>query len=380
MFGDEKRYLIVLGILWLVMQIVVYSYFARFTSIDTIFYLEAAENLLNGEMLSDRSWFYVSYAGLLSMIQWLGMDVEYVILIQLLCSLFAAYSIFILARQINDNSFAGFIAALLYVLWIKIHQWNFMIYTDSLFCSMTIMVFATIYNSRKRLNWLILFLLIAFTIFIRPNGIGLGIAVLLYLIERYWQKRQINRFLKIGIVTGCFFFLFVVVNVLLEDYVDEFFASYLSAEIIYPKIQLLINSQPDIILPKDNWPPLIRLIFFAISNPIYFGKLFFLKAVLFLANVKPYYSWEHNLLIAFILYPIYFYAIRGLALLEDKPTRSFVIVFIVLQIGIVSLTSENWDGRFLIPVLPFVFLAASGTLEVKLRKFYHGLSSQFQNL
>jgi hypothetical protein len=66
---------------------------------------------------------------------------------------------------------------------------------------------------------------------------------------------------------------------------------------------------------------------------------------------------------------MYFLAIKGFRLMNNHELKIFIGTFLGLQILMVSLTSENWDGRFLLPVLPVVFILSSfgisGYLNIK---------------
>jgi hypothetical protein len=88
-------------------------------------------------------------------------------------------------------------------------------------------------------------------------------------------------------------------------------------------------------------------------------KITTVKALLFLAHVKPYYSFLHNAFIVCFLLPVYFFAIRGVRHILENKMRVLLFVFIGFQVVTVSLTSENWDGRFLLPVLPWVFIVSA---------------------
>ena len=51
-----------------------------------------------------------------------------------------------------------------------------------------------------------------------------------------------------------------------------------------------------------------------------------------------------------------------------KTLKPFFFTYILAQGFTVMLTTENWDGRFLIPVLPFVFILASMDISKFLSK------------
>jgi hypothetical protein len=145
--------------------------------------------------------------------------------------------------------------------------------------------------------------------------------------------------------------------------------SYAKGEIIYPNINFWIEKPESLLLPPDSMQPLASLIFFMAHNPAYFFKLSSVKMILYYGHVKPYFSWVHNTAIVLLLYPLYFLA--GWAAWRskiNKPVLLFLLSYIFLQGATVMLTAENWDGRFLVPVLPFVFVLSALGLDHLLKQ------------
>ncbi|MEP2277644.1 MAG: hypothetical protein ABJH98_19455 [Reichenbachiella sp.] len=363
-------YVIILLVLWAMVQTLIFHLYGIKSAVDTTFYLEDAALIRQGIWPTGRGLMYISYSMLLAVIQVIGLSVSWIILIQIAASLFATIAIFRLATDLYKNKYAGVFAVVFYLLWIKIHQWNFILYTDSLFASLTIISLTLFYFSKKRRDYIVASIVLLFAIFIRPNGVGLIIAMGGFLMVKFYfdEKRVLkNSFLGISVVL-----IAIVINHLFEAHIDSFLDSYAKAEVIYPGRQLFLSPPHDLVIPNGDSPALLQLAAFIIYNPVYFGKLFLLKALLFLANVKPYFSWVHNFIIIVVLYPIYYLAVLGYRRLNDRAVKTFVSLFIGLQIGIVGLTSENWDGRFLIPLLPLIFVLAAGELSVIAKKVFHG--------
>ncbi|WKN33376.1 hypothetical protein PZB74_08520 [Porifericola rhodea] len=163
---------------------------------------------------------------------------------------------------------------------------------------------------------------------------------------------------KFAIIIFAFVISLAVLHKMLVSY--ELVESYAKGEIIYPDVRLGISVPSNLIVPKNSLPPLVTLIQFVVFNPLYFIKITAIKVFLFLSNVKPYFSWLHNLLIIFILYPLYGFGIVGLRKYSyDKRILHFIVSYIIAQTITVGLTTENWDGRFLVPVLPFIFILSA---------------------
>lgn len=88
-----------------------------------------------------------------------------------------------------------------------------------------------------------------------------------------------------------------------------------------------------------------------------------------MGNVKPYFSILHNTLIVLVLYPLYYFAVKGfLQFPVDRKEHIFISTYFIAQALTVALSSENWDGRFLIPVLPFVFMLSAIGLTPLIKK------------
>ena len=100
---------------------------------------------------------------------------------------------------------------------------------------------------------------------------------------------------------------------------------------------------------------LIPILSMQVMRPMIFYKVFF-----FFGHIRPFYSQVHNLIIMLVLYPCYLFAILTLKKYPiEQSAKVFICTFILSQAAVVALYMEDWDGRFLLPVIPFVFLLAS---------------------
>lgn len=322
---------------------------------DSVMYHDNATALLNGVFLEGRDIWYISYSIFLAAASLLGGD--YVaVLFQVLTSGVALYFLYRATYKITGNEITSLLTCAFYLAWIKIHQWNFFIYTESLFTSMSIISFAALVLSRTPKQYAITFIIFLFTIFIRPTGIALIAGILVYGFAHAYHRIS-GRVWLTSIIIGLSFGI-LVLNFMMKDY--HFIESYRKAELIYPNISLGLQPPDDLIIPSGDTTPLINLITFIYSNPVYFLKITLLKLLLFLGNVKPYFSIVHNALIIGFLFPLYFFAIKGFQhFTSTRKEHYFIAGFVIMQCAIVSLTSENWDGRFLIPILPFVFILSA---------------------
>jgi hypothetical protein len=330
---------------------------------------------MQGILPEERGLWYSGASLFLALVFLFGGNLEAVVIIQILLSCASACFIYLSAKKITQNIGAGILASVLYIVWIPIHEWNTFIYTESLFTSFCILSFTALLFSRNRWHYALTAILFLYTFSIRPTGFSLVVAWAVYLIvliPRPWLKIII---IPIIVVLGVFIQL--IGNTMLQSYNPV--PAYIASEIIYPKITLGIEAPANLIVP-DAITPLQKVFSFALYNPIYFMKLFFIKVALFYGNIKPYYSLIHNLAIILFLYPLYYFACCSFSGIKGFQKEKFFMASFILANGtIVGLTTENWDGRFLVPVLPFIFVLASGPLFVCMGRMFRKKIKSMQN-
>jgi hypothetical protein len=344
--GSQRNSLIVIFIAWAAAQLLAFLFFGVAISTDSIAYIDGARNMLNGTLPAGYIAWYSSYCLLIAITMMIGAAPAYVVALQLMLSALATWSVYKITFYLSENRLSAFVAAILFATWPDLQQWNFLVYTDSPFTSMVLITVAAIIYRR---NYILVLALIIFTVFLRPPGVVFLAACLVFLRFR-------NRSLYL---LAALFLILLFANYVMKDYADDFLESYASATIIYPDESLGVESPANLYMPGSEYPPLLRPVLFALGNPLYFIKISSVKCFLFVGHVKPYFSVIHNTLIVVFLWPLYFLAVIGFRSTKPSALRSFIAVFMILQVVMVSITSENWDGRFLLPVLPWVFMLSS---------------------
>ena len=358
-----------LGALWASIQLALYRHFGPHTAIDSALYIANAQRLLQGEFRYDSNFWYSGYSAFLAVVWGLGGGVRQAVWLQIALSGGAALALWQAVHRLSGAPRTAYLAVLFYLLWFKIHQWNMILYTESLFTSCCIFSFALLVLARRRWQVGLAGLLIGYTALVRPSGYCFLLGVAAYGVVRL-RRTTLNPAAWWLLAGGVGVGLLLLLNKMLASYI--LVESYARAEIIYPGLTLGLQPPAALVLPAATLPPLVRLLAFVASNPLYFCKLAVIKLLLFISNVKPYFSWRHNLAITLVLWPLYYFAFRGgqKLLLRHAAATGFIVAFAGAQAITVALTTENWDGRFLIPVLPFVFtLAALGLRPGRLAAF-----------
>lgn len=326
---------------------------------DSDMYVSGAERMVQGEFPQGRDFLYSSYMLILAVVHSLGLKSEFVIYLHFLAAIVAIICIYRLTTRLVDNHLVAMIAPLLYILWFKFQQWNLIVYTDAMFSHMVVISIYALVVSEKIREKALAYLLVLFTSLLRPTGIGLLFAVSCYVFYNVLKSDGIKLHTKIIGVLMLFLTFIFLLNAVLSHFIDSFIESYKIAEIIYPGIPLFVDKPTSLVVPDLANPPLVRLLQFAVENPIFFVRISMIKGLLFLGHVKPYYSTLHNIFIAAFLCPAYFFAIKGYRSMGNGKLRLLISSFFAFQFLTVCFTSENWDGRFLLPVLPLIFVLTS---------------------
>lgn len=362
-FNSQRASLLCLGLLWLLVQLSCYLAYGIRVGADSAVYIDYAHRLLEGQWPEGRLLWYTSYISLLAGIFALGGHTGWVVVVQMSFSALAAFALWKAIKHLSADSLTAFLAVFLYIVWIKIHQWNIFIYTESVFTSLAILSFSVFFLSARAWQYTLAVLLIIITFFVRPSGFSFLAGWLVYaVVVLPWPGRVKWLFVLTAGVT-----VLLLLNFMLTDFVLA--ESYARGEIIYPGIQLGVDVPDNLGLPAEDKPPLWRLLLFIAYHPWYFAKLCLIKLSLFFANVKPYFSLLHNTLIVVLLYPLYALAVRGYRIMPGhRQEKYFVLGFIFSQGLTVMLTTVDWDGRFLVPILPFIFIFSAFGIRSLIKK------------
>jgi hypothetical protein len=145
--------------------------------------------------------------------------------------------------------------------------------------------------------------------------------------------------------------------------------TYQRGELIFRYQLWAVHQAAPLHMPPPGTGPAARVLYFALHNPVYLGRLMLGKLFVFVSYLKPHYSLAHRAIGVLVLWPSYWLA--GLATRRTtiwRPARVFLPAIFLLQAAIIMLTVDDWDVRFLAPVLAPVFVLASLALALRLAK------------
>jgi hypothetical protein len=181
-----------------------------------------------------------------------------------------------------------------------------------------------------------------------------------------------NRVISFGIIVLIAFGFLLLLDQMLKNYL--ILENYKLGEVIYEVTEagkkydvsyLLIDVPSNLYQPMAN-SSLLNIVLFAIHHPFYWSKLFLYKVFFLFVHVRPYWSGYHNTISMLFLIPSYYLFVRGIAYKWRQELLPFIfaVTYILFHALSIGLTSNDWDGRFLIPILPVIFLFSGKGLTV----------------
>lgn len=303
---------------------------------DSSRYVDGAENLLQGVPLQGTQIFYTGYIALVAFCQFIGIGLPGVVAAQILLAALACVALFDLGRNLHGRT-AGLIAAGLFAANPDIARWHVFILTDSLYISLVILsVWCVHAAARRKGRWYVLaaFTLLA-AISVRPNGLFLMAAALVYLIAPAISRKTLLWLVIPGIIL-----------------------TLLCGAIIHLRFY---RSKPSD-LTAGFGVVSARTLRSLSRAPSHLAVE--------LIHARPFYSLKHNLAVLATLPFLYLFALIGLKRHRERSLIRLVVIVIITHLLVVAATYADWsDGRYLLYILPLICLLSSCAIAHWIEKF-----------
>ena len=356
-----------LAALWVLVQLYFWRKFhgPHFVN-DSARYLEYARNI------AERYYFepghnlrYVLYPLFQSLWLRLGLGWPGIVAGQMAVSALATRAIYRGTRRLaSGTSGAAALATLAFIAWPDIQQFNVFLLTESLFISLVALSFGAFARVRggRPADWAALLLVLALATLARPNGFLVVLAAALAGLDAL-RRRPDRRAWRVALLA--LLLLSPLLWVALNHQLATFYLmdTYQRGELVFRSPLWAVHQAAPLDMPPPGTGPAARVLYFGWHNPLYLGRLMLGKLFVFISSLKPHYSLAHRVLGVLVLWPAYWLAARGArAAAVWRPARVFLAGASLLQAAIIMLTVDDWDVRFLAPVLAPVFVLAA--LEV----------------
>lgn len=333
---------------------------------DSRRYFEYADNLNSGFYFDHHNFWYFGYVSFIFIAQLISDNPEMIVLFQYLLSFVAVIFLYKTCLILYDNKWTAVIAAMLYIFIIEILAWNSYILPEAIYASAIVFSFYLLVKPNKKIGqWILAIVVVMVTCLVKPTGITLFASILMVLLVKLTDNLKGRSKYVLFFIAGVM--VLIIINRMLHTYI--IIENYLTGEIVYaistlpehPYFNLLSVEVPqDIYVPDPGYQPLSRLILFIFFNPLFILKLSLAKTLLFLLHIRPYWSTSHNIFVMVFLYPIYWFAAKNFTSVHtSRYHRIFGLTFFCMNILIIAFTTVDWDGRFLLPLLPLLFISGS---------------------
>ena len=364
----HTRPFFILFCLWILIQLVSFSQFGIVTNNEAVKYRNEAYSIVNTGHFSEPKYiFYSAYIFVRVLFIESGFETTGVFVVQLLFNLLAMFCFFKTAMKISEDSTFAFVATLLLVLCYPWQYWTNFLYTESFFCSLIIIFTFLVFGTKNRnvFSYLAASLSFALILLARPTGMLL-IPVMCFLLLYYLLKR------KKFIVAVFSAVIMLSAFIMLLNYASKAGSGFdFVKPIIENSVLCYISTQSQTGTALDG-NAVGAIIDHFKSDPMNFLKLSGLKFFSFWGLTRPYYSTLHNWLLRIYFYPLYFFAFAGIFSLK-KHNRYFAVYTTGMLLTFtlsVMITCDDWNNRFLMPIIPLVILLAGFGIRRVSAKFF----------
>lgn len=331
---------------------------------DTPRYLTLAKSLSNGTAFHDpgESLLFLSYGLFINAVYLFDQSSLAIIIGQYLLS-FITFLFFLNWLRSRTDTIRWFLAGLLYILMIDLHLWNAYLMTESLFISVSLVAFFLFFGRPYRGRVLLLFAIMLFLLFIRPQAVAFILALLaaLYGAITWLPSRSIKVALGVILVLSVFGSAFLLpsfpeVFPVKENYQQGNVLSGRDAT-TYGHHSLLNVTAPKAVSNDQHLDSPLVIARSFVQHPGYYASLWLKRALAWAIPVRPHFSVAHNIFIFVLLIPVYYLFARNL-ITANSPHQQFILILFLLNLAIAVFIYPVWSGRFFWPMYPFLVLGA----------------------
>jgi hypothetical protein len=365
---------------WFIVNSILFSDLGIKVVADSSRYIEYANGMMSGFYIEEHNFWYIGYAiYLLIIFELFAGSLMAAVIGQYVLSFLAVITIYKAAILLSKSAATSVVTCLLFIAFADIQQWSSYILAESVYTSFICFSIYSlaILNERKGgiIRVSIAVAVVTVTFFIKPTGIAL-LGALMGTICYELLSRILSRSTRLIIIFLSVALLLLLANSMMATY--KIVENYVAGEVVYgvrsyageSSIEGLTVSPPNDLHIPDSPAPIVQVVQFIVQNPLYWLKLFSLKVYYLLSHTRPFWSSWHNWYSILILVPSYILFLSALVgKTLDVRVKLFSAIFLLIHIFSVGVTSTDWDGRFLIPMLPVIFVLSGAGLNDWLTKF-----------
>ncbi len=319
---------------------------------EALKYIGCAEQVLHGDF-HDLFGNYVKYASyVVFLLPFLAIGApELAIVAQIILGIAAAFALSRLAERTTKDPRTGSMTMVLFLLSPLIQTWALALYTEYFFTCLSVLFMER--AARIPYRDPILVFLGAVTLFARPVGIFFVVPVLLWRLMDTWSPRMRSAVVLLGSAA-------VIVVVIAVPKVEH--AQLLP--IAQGQVIAGVGGVQNNVFQEHTIADAQRSLLGQVGITAW-CKITFQRMVALITLTRPHYSAFHNAINTgwMLLYPL---ALLGAWRARREPLVQLLVSILIPYVVFIGLTHAEWSGRFMVPLLPWVFvLATVGTSRSK---------------
>lgn len=355
---------------WAAVHTMLFWHFGVRTLFDASDYMRGADFLIaHGRFEDIHHVFYAVPVGLLALFRLVFPEQLLPFLFfQSVLSGMAILSIYSSGTKAFNDSRAGFLSGILFLLWWDNIQWNTVTMTESLFCTFTcFLLYLLVHFEGKRSQYYLVFGLMFFILFIRPTSIVIVLGATAFLLHYEWSRRATTVFEKTATIMLGLLIAGTGATLMLTqwDFTDQYkrgnivtYMDTLEGDNLYHNGLRIDPAGLD--LPSEDLPAIRKMVYFFIHNPLHFFYAALLKIWFLVSALRPYYSLAHNSYLIVWMTGIYFLSYFGWRNTRLPQVNIFIVSVILVNCLLIGISTVDWDNRFYIPMEPGIVLLAGG--------------------
>ena len=302
--------------------------------------------MLSGLPLVGKQTAYLGYEALLALhIAATGTPAT-IVFLQVIASAAAVVGLFALGRHFG-GPLAGFLAAVFYAANPEILRWNAYILTDALYTSALVLIAWAWLRGRT----ITAGLLIALAVSLRPTGWILPFAVCAVVFTLSRRRRLVA--LLAAVLYAAIFFTWPPARQAVQREDPE---DMLARGVVIWGYEPANLAMPTVNRPAADWR---AGILYGIAHPWPSIRLALHRVGAEVLHARPYYSPRRNAMIAVMLAVLYPGTLIGVWRYRRDAEMRWLLAMIIAHLALVAVTFADWDGRFLVHILPLVGVSAA---------------------
>lgn len=355
-----QRNILILVLVFVVIHVSLYFIYGITSSLEADKYIKQANNVLAGNFPSaPKYYFYLPIIYLIAFAEKFSLGYGFVVLVQSLFSLFALLLFYKGATSILNERIALY-ASLALCLFLPFTQWNFYLYSESIFISLSMVLFYALCRFEKQSfnDFLLIIGLITALVFTRPFGALFIPPLFVYFLFSRYQNKKLKLY---TVFTATVFILIMYLSIqavfhggedmdAMKPFIEEHIVCFVPEKPEGAKLDLKYynNGARDIF-------------YYILHNPGHFTKLMLERLYSFFRFTRPWYSGSHNLVLTLFVVPVYIFFFIGIVpfLRKKSNLAIYIVSLLILYPLATTLQCDDWHSRFTIPMLPPIFMVAA---------------------